>query len=307
MLPCPIMRKALVAATAALAVLAIQPARLDAWGFTGHKFITDRAIDLLPPEIRPFFQKFRTTVVEHSIDPDTYRTIGFVEEPPRHFLDMDAYGPFPFKDLPHDRNEAIAKRGADFVIKNGTVPGRAEEVYAQLRDAFKELQASGYARDNVTSLSAVMAHYIGDAHVPFHAVMNYDGQLTNQAGLHARFEAETFERYRTRLKIKPVPITIGKTPREFVFDTLVVSASLVPPILDADRDAIGSRDVYDRAYYETFFGRVRPTMERRLSEAIAATAAVITKAWEEGGKLAMADTPRPERRRRPAAPALAPP
>jgi len=102
MLPCPIMRKALVAATAALAVLAIQPARLDAWGFTGHKFITDRAIDLLPPEIRPFFQKFRTTVVEHSIDPDTYRTIGFVEEPPRHFLDMDAYGPFPFKELPHD-------------------------------------------------------------------------------------------------------------------------------------------------------------------------------------------------------------
>ena len=50
---------------------------------------------LLPPEIRPFFQKFRTTVVEHAIDPDTYRTMGFVEEPPRHFLDMDAYGAVP--------------------------------------------------------------------------------------------------------------------------------------------------------------------------------------------------------------------
>ena len=110
-----------------------------AWGFNGHKFITERAIDLLPPEIRPFFQKFRTTIVEHSIDPDTYRTWGSTEEPPRHFLDMDAYGPFPFTDLPHDYKEAVKKRGLDFVIKNGTLPWRAEEVYGQLRDAFKQL------------------------------------------------------------------------------------------------------------------------------------------------------------------------
>ena len=53
----------------------------------------DRAIALLPPEIRPFFETYRTTIVEHAIDPDTYRTMGFAEEPPRHFLDMDAYGP----------------------------------------------------------------------------------------------------------------------------------------------------------------------------------------------------------------------
>src|SRR5687767_3811952 len=73
------MRKALALALFALALPALRPAPVGAWGFNGHRFITERAIELLPQEIRPFFQKFRTTVVEHSIDPDTYRTLGFTD------------------------------------------------------------------------------------------------------------------------------------------------------------------------------------------------------------------------------------
>ena len=103
------MRRVLPLALLMLVVSAACAERVAAWGFNGHKFITDRAIDLLPQEIRPFFLKSRTTLVEHCIDPDTYRTIGFLDEPPRHFLDMDAYGPFPFKELPHDYSEAVAK------------------------------------------------------------------------------------------------------------------------------------------------------------------------------------------------------
>jgi hypothetical protein len=296
------LRTALLPLAVAGAVL-LGSERPAAWGFEAHRFIAEHAIELLPPEIRPYFVKHRAFIVEHAIDPDLWRTAGWAEEPPQHFLDLDAYSAAPFDALPHDRDQAIAKFGREMVLKNGTLPWRVEEMYAKLVRAFADVKAErGFARENVKFLSAVMAHYIGDAHVPFHAVLNYDGQLTNQQGLHARFEAETFERYRARLKIRPVPVRITKAPREFVFDTLVVSASLVPPILDADREAIGSRDVYDRAYYDAFFARARPTLERRLSEAIAATAAVITKAWEEGGKPSLVDTPRPERRRRPPTP-----
>src|SRR5262245_62752024 len=108
------MRKLLPVALIALVCSFLPTAHLGAWGFNGHKFIMDRAIDVLPPELRPFFQKYRTTIVEHAIDPDTYRTVGWAEEPPRHFLDMDAYGPYPFKALPHDYKQAVAERGADF-------------------------------------------------------------------------------------------------------------------------------------------------------------------------------------------------
>ena len=130
------MRKMLSAAAAAVIVLVLPSARLDAWGFNGHKFITDRAIDQLPPELRPFFQKFRTTVVEHSIDPDTYRTMGWTEEAPRHYLDMDAYGPFPFKNLPRDYKQAVAERGALEEFREVVEPQRLLDLLHGLFAAF---------------------------------------------------------------------------------------------------------------------------------------------------------------------------
>ena len=282
----------------AVAVAAERPA---AWGFEAHRLIADRAVDLLPAEIRPFFVKHRAFISEHAIDPDLWRTAGWIEEPPQHFLDMDAYGPAPFDAIPHDKDAAIAKFGKDMVQKNGLLPWRVDEMYSKLVRAFADAKADRpYARDNIKFLSAVLAHYVGDAHVPFHAVLNHDGQVTNQQGLHSRFESQMFDRYRLRLRIRPAPITVTTSPRDFIFDTLAVSASLAEPMLAADRDAIGSGDVYDAAYYDRFFAREQPVLERRLSEAIAATAALITRAWEEGGKPSLADLPAQDRRRRPA-------
>ncbi|HEX9365990.1 MAG TPA: hypothetical protein VF921_05150 [Vicinamibacterales bacterium] len=291
------MRKGLSVALVALAVWTMRPVRLGAWGFNGHKFITDRAIDLLPPELHPFFQKFRTSVVEHSIDPDTYRTMGWAEEPPRHFLDMDAYGPYPFKDLPHEYSEAVAKRGADFVMKNGLVPWRSQEVYVLLRDAFRQVPASGFARDNVKLFSAVLAHYVGDSFQPFHACANYDGQLTNQQGIHARFESELFDRYQDKLKIAPAPLVPIPNAREFVFSTLTESFTFVDPILAADREAITGRDLYDDRYFATLFEKAGPIMEKRIAGAITGVASLITQAWVDAGKPALPvdAPPRPPR------------
>src|SRR4051812_44133602 len=275
------MRKAIAAALCSLAIASVHPVPVRAWGFTGHKFITERAIDLLPPELRPFFQRYRTTIVEHSIDPDTYRTMGFADEPPRHFVDMDAYGPFPFKDLPHDYKEAVDKRGADFVVKNGTLAWRSEEIYNQLRDAFKQLSTAPYARDNVKLFSAVLAHYAGDAFQPLHACVNYDGQLTNQQGIHSRFETELFDRYEKQLRITPGPVTVIPGAREFIFATLADSFQQVDTVLAADRDAVKGRTEYDDQYFSVLFDKAGPVMEKRMSGAITAVASLITSAWTE--------------------------
>ena len=295
------MRKALPAALVALVLSTFGSARITAWGFNGHRFITERAIDVLPPELRPFFQANRAQVVEHSIDPDTYRTMGFVEEPPRHFLDMDAYGSFPFSNLPRDMKEAIAVRGQDFVTKNGTVPWRTEEVYGLLRNAFKELGTVGYARDNVKLFSSVIAHYIGDSHQPLHAAVNYDGQVTNQQGIHSRFETELFDRYRDRLRIAPAPAAPIPNLRDFMFTTLSDSFSQVDAILAADREAIQGRTLYDDGYFAVMFERTGPIMEKRMSAAATAVASVIMSAWIEAGRPALPvdappRAPRPIRR-----------
>ncbi|HEX3645101.1 MAG TPA: hypothetical protein VHT95_05805, partial [Vicinamibacterales bacterium] len=47
---------------------------------------------------------------------------------------------------------------------------------------------------------------------------------------------------------------------------------------------VAGKDTYDDDYYERFFIRVKPILERRLSEAITATAGVIIGAWAEAGR-----------------------
>jgi hypothetical protein len=134
--------------------------------------------------------------------------------------------------------------------------------------------------------------------VPFHAVLNYDGQLTGQHGIHARFEAYLFERYRDQWTIAPKAIAPVKNPRDYVFDVVLQGTQLVPAILKADLDAIGTRDEYDDAYYAAFFKANRDVLERRLNESIAASAAMITGAWEDAGKPAVPINPRPATQRR---------
>lgn len=287
-------------------ILLLIPRPALAWGFEAHKFIMDRAIALLPPELRPLFEKHRAEVVERSIDPDTWIIAGWEDERPRHFVDMDSpgFGQFPFTELPRDYTAALAKFGAAKMRDAGTVPWTTEEVYGALRRAFEAYPRRGgfgpNAHLDVILFSAWLAHYTADAHVPLHSVANYDGQQTQQWGLHARWESTMFERYRDRLAIAPKPIPAIKDPRSFVFNALLDDTKLVPALLKSDRDAIGDRDAYDDAYYQAFFAANRTVMERRLNDSIAAVAAMIVGAWEAAGKPnAAVDIPSaPQRRRR---------
>jgi hypothetical protein len=267
-------------------LLAVAPVRLGAWGLESHRELTTLAIGLLPAELRPFFESRRAFVAEHSVDPDLWRLAGFTEEAPRHFLDMDAYGAPPFPDLPRDYDVAVTRYGREFVDRNGQLPWRIAEVYGSLVRAFEDVKkgTSPYALDNVAFHAAVLAHYVGDAHVPFHAILNYDGQLTNQHGVHARFESELVRRYRGRFELRPEPMAAVTAPRDFAFSTLADSFVLAGPLLEADLKAIGDGTAYDEAYFDRFFAAAGPTLESRLSRAVAAIAATIAGAWETAGR-----------------------
>jgi hypothetical protein len=128
---------------------------------------------------------------------------------------------------------------------------------------------------------------VSDAHVPLHSVTDSDGQKTGQRGIHTRFEALLFERYVKQLKLSPRRIKPIHDPRDFTFDALLQGTQLVPAILEADRVALGSKDVYDTAYYDAFFKGGRAVLERRLDESTAAVAAMIEGAWEAAGKPAV--------------------
>ena len=286
-----------------VAIVVSWPTPTMAWGFEAHRFIMDRAIALLPAQLRPLFEEYRATLVERVVDPDTWRTVGFTEEGKHHFLNLDweGYGPYPFEVLPRDFAAAVDRFGQARIDANGTLPWRVEEFHGRLRRAFESYGRRGVPRRfDVLFFSAIMSHYVADAHVPFHAVLNHDGQLTGQRGIHARFESSLFERYRGRLVIAPTAVLPIQGPRDVMFDVLIDGTTLVPGILEADIDAIGTRDTYDDDYFSALFVANRRVLERRLSESIARTAAMIAGAWEAAGRPAVpADSaPLPVRRRR---------
>lgn len=265
---------------------AVQARPASAWGVEAHHFIMDRAIDQLPPELRPYYEKERAWLVEHCVDPDLWRLAGWDEEPPRHFLDMDAYGVPPFPDLPRDHDRAVERYGAEFVRRNGLVPWRTAEMYGRLRLAFEEQKKGGgdYTLSNARFYSAVLAHYASDVHVPLHAVVNYDGQKSGQLGLHSRFESELFERYRDRLRIAPPSLSPVTDPRAFAFDALLSSYQASARVFAADARAVAGRTQYDDGYFDLLFEDLQGTLEQRVSASIAGVAALITGAWEAAGK-----------------------
>lgn len=276
-------------AAAVLAVMIALPVTARGWGFEAHRFIADRMIALLPAELRPLYEKRRAFIVERAIDPDLWRTVGWEAESPNHFLDLDneKYGTYPFKELPRDYDAAVQKFGKEWVEQQGTLPWRTSEFYGRLQrefEALKRPQPPGYTLDNIALFSAILAHYVADGHVPLHGVANYDGQLTGQNGVHSRWEAELFERDRGKLKVAPVPIKPVIAPRDFMFDVLLASNREAAAVLESDREAAAGRELYDDGYFDAFGRRTLPIMERRLNEAIAAVAAMITGAWDQAGR-----------------------
>lgn len=292
-----------------LVLVLTTPRDSAAWGFEAHKFIADRVIALLPPGLRELFERQRTTFVEHAIDPDLWRNVGVVEEPPRHFLDLDAYGAAPFDALPRSYDEAVARYGPEKVNAEGTLPWRVAEIHGRLRRTFELVarpDGPGYAADNVVFFASILSHYVGDAHVPLHAVVNYDGQVTGQLGVHSRFETELFSRLRGSLTIAPPTLAPITAPRDAIFATLIDGTVLAGRVLDADKKALGDGQIYDDAYFVRFADAgAREVLERRVNESIAAIAAHIIGAWEAAGKpdLSAPRAPRgPQRKRTPRPP-----
>jgi hypothetical protein len=275
----------------ALLVVLLSPASAFAWGFEAHKAIMRRAIDILPPELKPYFVAHRDEIVFRSIDPDLWRTIGW-EEDSNHFMNFGApeFGAFPFAGMPRDYGEALQKFGEVQLRRLGTLPWREGEMFGNLQRAFVAMGRGGvFSTVDVVLYTGATSHYIQDATQPLHASNSYDGQDTNQRGIHSRFESALFEQFESRLTLTPAPPKAFVSVRDYAFDTLLESYQKIPILLKADREAIGAKDVYDAEYYEAFFQRAKPLLEERLSAAITATASVIVSAWEHAGRPAMND------------------
>jgi hypothetical protein len=161
---------------------------LSSWGFYAHMQINQLAVYTLTPELGRFFKSNIRYITEHAVDPDKRRYADTLEAP-RHYLDVEVYES-NIDSIPLKWDDALQKYGRTKIQASGTLPWQIQISYYKLVNAFK-------ARDSIKILlyAAYLGHYLGDAHVPLHTTENHNGQLTNQAGIHAFWESRLPELY----------------------------------------------------------------------------------------------------------------
>lgn len=265
------------------------------WGFYAHQKINYYAVFLLPPEMMVLYKPNISFLSEHAVDPDK-RRYAVAEEGPRHYIDIDHYGVYPFDSLPRKWNDAVAKYTEDSLKQYGIVPWHIQTMLLRLTAAFKE---KNFAK--ILKNSAEIGHYISDAHVPLHANSNHNGQFTNQRGIHGFWESRVPE----LLAEKEYDFFIGKAgyiqnPGDFIWKRVLESARAGDSVLlfekqltqqfgDDKKFSFEERNgktvrQYSAAFTIAFNKKLDGMVERRMRQSIYAVAAFWYTAWVNAGQ-----------------------
>ena len=265
------------------------------WGFFGHQKINYYAVFLLPPQMMVLYKPNIEFLTEHAVDPDKRRYM-VAAEGPRHYIDIDYYGKYPFDSLPRKWDDAVAKYSEAALTENGIVPWWVQIMQKRLVNAFKEKDQS-----KILKLSAEIGHYIADAHVPLHANSNHNGQLTGQQGIHGFWESRVPE----LLAEKEWSFFIGKAeyiknPGDFIWKRVLESAAAADTVLKYEKQlskkfspdkkfSFEERNgkivrQYSSAYSVAYNEMLKGMIERRMRSSIYAVASFWYTAWVDAGQ-----------------------
>lgn len=266
----------------------------SSWGFFAHMRINRLAVFTLPSNLIGFYKSNINYITEHAVDPDKRRYADSLEAP-RHYLDADHYGKEPFTVIPRKWKDAVEKLSQDTLNAYGVVPWQIQRNYYKLVDAFKN-------RDSVLILkySADLGHYIADAHVPLHTSENYNGQMTNQVGIHAFWESRLPE-----LFANDYDYFVGKAkyidnPLNKAWDIVTNTYSLLDATLSIEKNLTKSFPAdrkytynerngrvikeysipYSKAYHDALNGMV----ERQMRSSILDVGSFWYSAWVDAGQ-----------------------
>jgi len=284
------MRKAL-----ALALFILSYQQSFCWGFYAHRKINYYSVFLLPPEMMVLYKTNINFLEEHAVDPDK-RRYAVAEEGPRHYIDIDRYGIYPYDSLPRKWNDAAEKYSEDTLNAYGIAPWWIQTMLYRLTNAFKEKNQTRILR-----LSAEIGHYIADAHVPLHACSNHNGQYTDQKGIHGFWESRIPELFaETQWDFFIGKADYLKNPGEFIWARVLESAAAADTVLKFEKElskkfpgdqkySFEDRNgsiirQYSAAYTKAYNEMLQGMVERRMRQSIFAIASFWYTAWINAGQ-----------------------
>jgi hypothetical protein len=215
-------------------------------------------------------------------------------------IPLDSIGQFMQKSKIRYSNirEVFAK---DQLSTHGVLPYNLLRVYKRLVKAFA-------AKDKglILKYSADIGHYIGDAHVPLHTTSNYNGQKTDQVGIHGFWESRLPELFAD----ETYDYFVGKAeaiekPKEYFWSIVFKSNTLVDSVLLIEKSlskTFPSDNImcfeerngvivktYCKDYSTAYHKRMEGMVEDRMRDAILSVGSVWMSAWYDAGQPSLDD------------------
>ncbi len=261
------------------------------WGFWAHQKINHMAVFTLPPDMILFYKKNIDYITDHAVDPDKRRN-AIPREAARHYFDTEHYG--ASDSVPGFWKDAVAKYGEDSLNNYGIVPWYIVKMTYMLTDAF--LKKDAYL---ILRYSAELGHYVADAHVPLHTTENYNGQLTDQEGIHGFWESrlpelygENYDYFTGRAKYIEHPQTeawnivhesFAAVDSVIGFEKLLTKTYPPDKKFSYEQQGTATKKVYSREFSEKYNEMLNGMVERRLRLAIQRVGGYWYTAWINAG------------------------
>ena len=279
-------RPALILSAALLgAALFASAPEASAWGARTHEIINRRAIDRLPEPARTAWAPLAASLGSHASDAD-HRKGSDPDEPPRHYIDIDAYDEPPFDRVERDLDVLRRRRGSEAVAKWGVAPWAVEECW---RMTVRSLELGDWG--SAGAWAADLGHYVADTHQPLHCTINYDGQRTGNRGVHLRYEVHMMDRFYRETSLdtappRPVAAELEAAPDdplELCFDWIAEAHAGLDVVIRGDDAAVAVDPAYGDRYYEALWPLTGGAAGVHVARAVADYAALLQSAWEAAG------------------------
>jgi hypothetical protein len=265
-------------------VVVLTPRDTIAWGANAQRIIVGKAVDTLPPDLRPFFDDNRSYLALHVADPLDAEAKTPAEKH-NHFIYLDRYGRFPYTTLPRVYKTAVSKYSKSKLEQTGLLPWQIGVYSAKLTTSFQQ----GHW-DEAKLNAAILAGYVAEAHDPFNTTENFDGHLTLQNGINDRFGAVLIDRFSSFFPLRPNDASFIADPTDHAFEACLSAHSVLETILLADRNARANTKSYNDEYFDHFYNLTAATLIRQLSEASTDVGSYWLTAWTNAGKPAVPQT-----------------
>lgn len=261
-----------------LLTLLILTLLLCSWGGSGHSYISGKSSTFFAQDMLNYAD-WETELTSHASDADDRKNWDATEAP-KHYINFEKFTSFMTTGrVVQTVDSANSVYGSSFLNTNGYLPWATVTCYENLVDAF--------SRNDMTDIiyyAGDIGHYAADGHMPLHLTENYNGQLTNQTGVHSRIESTMISNYLSQISITPGHAVYITDVNSYIFSYCYRNFAYVDSLLDADAGAYAISGSYSNPnYYPSLWSRCNRQIKAMFQNGAQAIADLILTAAINGG------------------------